>query len=184
MFCLVHLFHSSKHNFSRGILFKKPLGSFHLRATITDHRPSPTLRMPLTLPADWELQSPLPNLYCYRALPLAAQIERRLLLVEQNCSGSSHWSKSRVAVMQEQYFSVMAGTTWWCLSCVISAQGFPALVTISLSQDAEAQRLLFGKLERSVLEGSEAPRVRDIFLSTPNCYITLYNSPSLLANTV
>ena len=108
-FCTVHLpsflFHSSNPNFNQGILFKKPLGSFHLRATITDHRPSLPLRMPLTLPADWELQSPLPNLYCYRGLPLAAQIKRGLLLVEQNCSGSSHWPKNRVAVMQEQYFN-------------------------------------------------------------------------------
>ena len=62
-------------------------------------------RMPLTLPADWEVQSPLPNLWCYQPLPLAAQIQRRFLLVRQNCSLFSHWSKSRVAVMQEQYFN-------------------------------------------------------------------------------
>ena len=83
-------------------------GSIHSRAQITrSWKKSPFLRhrMPLTLPADWEVQSPLPNLWCYQPLPLAAQIYRRFLLVRQNCSVFSHWSKSRVAVMQEEYFN-------------------------------------------------------------------------------
>ena len=118
LFCTLHhlllsvccLFHSSNPDSSQRIL-KKPFHHWdHFTSNpLSSHVPhtthDPPLRIPLTLPADWELQSPLPNLYCYRALPLAAQIERRLLLVEQNCSGSSHWSKSRVAVMQEQYFN-------------------------------------------------------------------------------
>ena len=102
-----YLFHYANPSFSQRILEKPPpLGFFHLRATVTCCTdPPPPLRMPLTLPADWELQSPLPNLYCYRALPLVAQLERHLLLVEQNCSPSSDWSKSRVEVMQEHYFN-------------------------------------------------------------------------------
>ena len=50
------LFHSSNPN-SEGFFLKSHLDPVHVRSTITD--PASQLRMPLTLPADWELQSPL-----------------------------------------------------------------------------------------------------------------------------
>ena len=169
------LFHSSNPN-SEGFFLKSHLDPVHVRSTITD--PASQLRMPLTLPADWELQS-----------PLLTYIVTEHSHWSHRSSSTSHWLSKiaparligRKTELQLCKNSISAaGTTWWCLGCVTSAQGFPAKDSSFQASMQEPRSSWVARWKEVCSRGPRPPRTWYI---SPNCYITLYNSPFLLPNT-